>query len=372
MPDPAAPHAHGAAIVYRLYDVGYAIALDRALDRLAASAPERARPVRVEGQAILIKNPPLTIALGPERVALGGREVDGEVSARLFDFGVVSMRLRVSTGGGLAWPEFVSFGGEVQASTALTALLDRHLQRLLERLGDAVHRPALAPVTEDYVVFRVDKLCDAAGSTLAAEALGDEDIAALLLDERRPLAPSTRRDLLASRFSYRVEDLAVMTWNNALVVEPDPADTDVQYVLEFANAQLLELRVYDAMLDDELPRMYERVGAARAGVLAVLRRSYTRTLAKLQTLLADSTEFVERVENSLKVTDDVYLARIYTAALEIFRGRLWRAGIDRKLGIIRETYAMLNDEGQSARMEALEAAIVVLIVFEILMAMVRR
>ena len=42
-------------------------------------------------------------------------------------------------------------------------------------------------------------------------------------------------------------------------------------------------------------------------------------------------KIVERVENSLKVTDDVYLARIYAAALEIFRGRVWRAGIDRKL-----------------------------------------
>jgi len=35
-----------------------------------------------------------------------------------------------------------------------------------------------------------------------------------------------------------------------------------------------------------------------------------------------------------------YLARIYTAALDIFRGREWRAGIDRKLAIIRETYAI--------------------------------
>ena len=29
----------------------------------------------------------------------------------------------------------------------------------------------------------------------------------------------------------------------------------------------------------------------------------------------------------------MYLARIYSAALEIFRGRAWRAGIDRKLAL---------------------------------------
>jgi hypothetical protein len=130
--------------------------------------------------------------------------------------------------------------------------------------------------------------------------------------------------------------------------------------------------VYDALLDAELPRMYDRVAASRSGGTgALLRRRYAPLLADLQTLVADSTELVERVENSLKVTDDVYLARIYAAAIEIFRGRTWRSGIDRKLAIIRDTYGMLNAESQAARAEALELAIVLLIVAEIVMAMFR-
>ena len=88
--------------------------------------------------------------------------------------------------------------------------------------------------------------------------------------------------------------------------------------------------------------------------------------------VADVTETVERAENALKVTEDVYLARIYAAALEIFRGRAWRAGIDRKLGIIRETYGMLNDEAQAGRAEALEFTIVLLIVAEIVLALATR
>ena len=80
---------------------------------------------------------------------------------------------------------------------------------------------------------------------------------------------------------------------------------------------------------------------------------------------------MERVENALKVTDDVYLARVYSAALELFRGRAWRAGIDRKLAILRETYTMLNSEAQALRSETLEIAIVVLIVGELVMAFLR-
>ena len=142
-------------------------------------------------------------------------------------------------------------------------------------------------------------------------------------------------------------------------------------MLELANAQLLELRYYDALLDAELPRMYDRVEAARGGRFSFLRRGYARLLGDLQRQVADSTEIVERVDNALKVTDDVYLARIYSAALEIFRGRAWRAGIDRKLGIIRETYSMLNSEAQVSRSEALELTIVLLIVAEIAMALLR-
>jgi uncharacterized Rmd1/YagE family protein len=94
-------------------------------------------------------------------------------------------------------------------------------------------------------------------------------------------------------------------------------------------------------------------------------------LSDLQTRVADITETAERVENALKVTNDVYLARIYAAALELFREQAWRHGIERKLGILRETYAMLNSEAQAARAELLEIAIVLLIVAELILAVLR-
>jgi hypothetical protein len=145
----------------------------------------------------------------------------------------------------------------------------------------------------------------------------------------------------------------------------------VEYILEFANALLLELRYYDALLDAELPKLYARIERARRRRPRIFTAGYTRLLASMQTLIAEITELVERAENALKVTDDVYLARIYTAALELYRARTWRAGIDRKLTIIRETYAMLNGEAQARTSELLELTIVLLIVFEIVLSFVR-
>jgi hypothetical protein len=354
----------GRAVVYRLFDIGYGVALEQALDLLASSAPERVRPVRGEMQAIQIANPPVTVILGAERLSIGGRPVDAEVSARLFDFGVLSVRVQMVGPRGASWEEFTAFGNAVEnAKDTLATLAREHARRLLERVRAAVERPQLAPVEEDYIVFRVDGVRGAAMPD-------DADIPPLLLNERRPLSAAAQKELLPHRFSYYADDLAILTWENALVVDPTPGESDVEYVLEFANAQLLELRYYDALLDAELPRMYDRAARTRAGRLPFLRRGYGKLLADLQAQVADSTEIVERVENSLKVTDDVYLARIYATALEIFRGRAWRAGIDRKLGIIRETYSMLNSEAQVSRSEVLELTIILLIVFEIVMAFV--
>lgn len=374
-PDPPAaaaaePRVHGLAIVYRLYDVGYAIDLDRAADLLSASAPERPRPVRGEAQAIRIDNPPVTVSLGHERVTLGDAEHEVELSARVFDFGVVSLRARVAAPAGAPWSAFSAFGAALGAAPCWGPLFARTLERLLARIAPAIDRMGEAPVTEDYVVFRVHRLEDAAGARLTAETLRDEDVERLLVGETRPLSAAARRELVSQRFSYFEDDLAVLTWNAALVVEPVAEDTDVQYVLEFANAQLLELRFYDATLEAELPRIHDRVAEARRGT-HLLGRRFSALLASLQTRVADSIELVERVENSLKVTDDVFLARIYAAALEIFRGRTWRSGIDRKLAIVRDTYGMLNAESQARRAEALELAIIILIVAEIALALLR-
>lgn len=360
----------GTAIVYRLFDIADEIHLDRALERLSASAPRRARPEKGEGQALLIPNPPITVLLGTEPLDVQGTPHAVEVTARLFDFGVVSLRLRIDTRETLDWAAFTAFAQAIEAHPEIPRLVAHHRDRLTAQLGSALATPHLAPVHEDYTVYRVSRLLHPDGREASPALLQDVDVVPLLLNEPRALSPEARRELLPHRFAYHTDDLAILTWENALVVEPDATDTDLQYMLEFANAQLLELRAFDAALDAEIPELFDRIADARRGWRLFPGRRYGDLLGALQQQVADSTELVERVENALKVTDDVYLARVYQTALELFRGRTWRSGIDRKLGILRDTYAMLNGESQAARSETLELAIVFLIVLEIVLAFI--
>src|SRR5262245_61934643 len=106
----------GSVTVYRLFDVGYEIDLAAALECLAPSDAARARPVRSEAQALLIPNPPITVRLGTERVALLGQELSVAISARVFDFGVASLRAHVSAPVEMPWPDFVALALDVDAA----------------------------------------------------------------------------------------------------------------------------------------------------------------------------------------------------------------------------------------------------------------
>lgn len=368
---PAAPPltVSGRAIVYRLFDVGGEVDLDQALDRLASSLPERARPEQGEAQALLIPRPPVTCALGTGTLELLGERTDVTLSARIYDFGVLSLRARIEADGPMPFANFTRFGRAVDGAEEIPALLEQHAHQLVERMGSAINRPQFAEVREDYVVYHLTQVEAGESRRSPRELLQDVDLAPLLLGETRPLSDEARRELLPHWFSYLRDDLTILSWDNALIVEASDADTDVEYILEFANAQLLELRYYDAVLDGELPKLYDRIERARVRRRRVIGAGYSNILGSMQTLVAETTELVERAENALKVTDDVYLARVYSAAMELYRGKVWRAGIDRKLAIIRDTYGMLNSEVQTRRSELLELAIILLIVFEIVLSL---
>jgi len=370
--DPSSIHIDGSLVAYRLYDIGYAIRLDDALRLLASNAPERVQPIREDANAIHIANPPVSVLLATEDFAIDGVLRPIEISARLFDFGVCSLRIRCVLPANSSWEQFRAFGKVFNNPTALAELITRYLNAITSRIMSAIDRPQLSKVAEDFIVYRVDRVTDSTGIPLDTNALTDDVIGSLLLNESRSLAVSTRNRLLSHRFAYYDDDLTVLAWDSALVVEPNTENEDVAYVLEFANAQLLELRVHDALLDAELPAMYERIAAVRTSRFPLGVRSLRRVLTRLQTRVADITEPIERVENALKVTDDVYLARIYTAALDTFRERAWRTGIDRKLTIMRDTYAMLSAEAQTIRSELLEFVIAILIVAELAVALLRQ
>jgi hypothetical protein len=364
--------AAGAVIAYRLFDVAYAIDLGKAEGtwaRTVRTGSTRGRLTNTPSKAIDFGVPPVALGLGTITLALPDGLQEAAASARLYDFGVISIALRVPAAD-LSWAAFSQLVNAVDDAVGLapaSALWIGLLDQVRRGIGDALVRPIPSALEEDYLVGVVNKFATPVSAETMAERF---DLVPLLSGEQRALSEGARRDLLRHRYSYYTDDLVVLAWDRAFIYEPR-GDTDVIDVLEVANAQLLEMRYYDELLDAELPRMYDLVEAARRRLALPGARRFADLARRLYTMVAEVTELTEKVDNALQVTEDVYLARIYTAALELFRVPTVSAAVDRKLSIIRDTYTALYDEASGSRSSLLEVIIVVLIAVEIVLAVVR-
>jgi hypothetical protein len=363
--------AAGAIVALRLFDVAYAIDLARAETLLAEQArtASRSRLSATPPKAMTFGVAPVAIVLDPVVLILDGMEVAAAATARLYDFGAVSIALRIPVAGS-SWNDFVrqlNMVDQTVEAEAANATWQSLLQKVRDLVGAALIRPEVSRVQEEYLIGVVH----AFDRTLTAAALQESvDLVPLLSGEQRPLSDGARQDLLRQRFSYYIDDLVVLTWDRAFIYEPR-GDSDVMDVLEVANAQLLEMRYYDELLDDELPRMYDLVAKARSARTLLSSRRFADLARRLHTLVAEVTELTERVDNALQVTEDVYLARIYAAALELFRVPAVNAAVNRKLSIIRDTYSALYEESSASRTELMEFLILILILAEIVIALVR-
>jgi hypothetical protein len=362
----------GYILAYRLFDVAYAIDLGKAEQTWAQTVrtgSTRGRLTTTPQKAISFGVPPVALGLGTVPLALPDGAIQATASARLFDFGVISLALRVPVAD-LAWAVFSQRLNAVDRAVGLApagAIWLELLDRVRQGVGDAIIRPLPSTLEEDYIVG----VANAFSERLSAEALAARvDMIPLLSGEQRPLSEGARRDLLRHRYSFYTDDMVVLTWDRAFIYEPR-GDTDVTDVLEVANAQLLEMRYYDELLDAELPRMYDLVEAARRRLSLPGARRFADLARRLYTMVAEVTELTEKADNALQVTEDVYLARIYAAALELFRVPTVSAAVDRKLSIIRDTYTALYDEASSSRSGLLEIIIVVMIAVEIVLAIIR-
>jgi len=298
----------GVIIAYRLFEVAYAIDLSRAETIWAShtrAAGTRGRLSATPPKAVAFGTPPLDLVLDPLTLTLDGAQVEAAVTVRLYDFGVVSIALRIPAEGA-AWSTFIARLNAMDRCVGLRAeyaVWSEMLAGLRRDLDGALTRPISLPLEEDFLIGVVNAFSE---TLTAAELQERVDLVPLLSGEQRPLSEAARHDLLRQRFSYYTDDLVALTWGRAFIYEPR-GDSDVIDVLEIANAQLLEMRYYDERLDAELPRMYELVEATRRTTMLFASRRFARLARQLYTLVAEVTELTEKVDNALQVTENVDL-----------------------------------------------------------------
>lgn len=348
-------------LCYRFFDIAEGIDLERVRATLQKSTA-RLSLQREGRQYLQLPNPPLGVELGLRD--LGGQQVN--VAARLFEQGAISVVARVPVPEGCTLDALVPIADALFDSEAMDALGRAVAEELRTAAAPAMKDDHLWSQSENYTVILVREL---EGDPAAATLLDEEALPRLIIGETRERLSQSERDVVLQHvYRYGEKDLAVIDWNAAFIYEPGTG-TDLADLLEVANAQLLELRYYDDVLDRELQRVYDAIEAHRAA--GFFFSPYRKLLRELMLNVIELSELIERVENALKIVGDVYLARVYEGALVQLRIPQWQATVTRKHRLLTQTYDLLRGEVDTRRALTLETTVVALILIEILMAVLR-
>jgi hypothetical protein len=354
-------------LCYRIFDIANEIDLAKVQTRLQADT-RRLSLSRENSQYLQLPDPPVTVELGRQSLPLASGARGVEALGRIFAHGAASIILKVPVAPGTPFEALVPLADELYDSPEVDVLAGQLMERLRQDIREACESPHLWGQTESYTVTFVQRF---AGPVELSSLSHSAELARLLVGERAepPLAGPEQSSITSTRFSYREDDLVVIDWNSAFVVEPS-GSTDIPDLLEICNAQLLEFRYYDEILEKELQSTYDELQQERARQRTRLVRSpYARLSRRLLTTVLETNEFVERVENSLKVIGDFYLAKVYEGATRRLRVHPWKEAVTRKQQLLAQTYQLLRGEVDTTRSLTLETAIVVLIVVELVLAL---
>ncbi|MBI3191083.1 MAG: hypothetical protein HYZ36_00335, partial [Pedosphaera parvula] len=227
----------------------------------------------------------------------------------------------------------------------------------------------IQPDEEAYTVFCLAApMTSPEGQPLTAETwlqAHRRQVAALLTQEADIdlLSHQEARESTDRYLSYYGDDLVVIDWDAALLID-NPAEFDeTLYVMELANLQLAELEAYDRLLDEVLERSYRDLGERPL-------RSRVRTLRDLREIRIDLARFSDELSNITKFFGDWHVARIYETTAARFHLADWHRTIDGKLKTLDELYQILKHDQTNRWMIILEVTIVLLFIIDLVILFV--
>jgi hypothetical protein len=277
------------------------------------------------------------------------------VDLLLYDFGAVSVTYTFSINGPVA--DLLQLSEELYDNEFLLSHSRLRVNQLLEVVGEAASQASVAPVVEDYVVFHIESFTQPFNANQFCSVHGRR-LAQILRAERQVLSDQEVDDALAARISFGTEDLTLVDWNAALLV--DREGEDIRSVLDFANVELLEMRYLDQRLDRALDQAYDALSRPSFNLLRVFGY-YSAALRRVAELQVDNAILFEGVNNTLKLLGDQYLARVYRLVNRRFHLDEWDTSILRKLQTLESIYEKISNQASNRRMEILEWVIIILI-----------
>ncbi len=290
-----------------------------------------------------------------------------ERTVKLLPVGAISITIRV--------PFQVDQLQELVAFHDLRYADDTYLYDEVRQLAEDVRKELMPywirPVAqlgeeEAYTVFCLKTpLSTVDGSTLDGEdwlLANRRQIASLLTEETDASRLSDQEvdESTGKYFSYYQQDLAVVDWDAALVLDEPRYFDEILYVMELANLQLAELEAYDRILDDAVERSYRDLSDRRLGHW---QNDHVQRI--LQEFRIDLARLSDELSNITKFFGDWHLARVYQGLSARFHLTEWHQTIGERIKTLDDLYHLLRTDQMNRWMFILELTIVLLFIIDL-------
>jgi hypothetical protein len=347
---------NGTCFVSFAYDAARSINLELAERRVHEATQRQTMPHKRRAPSYFeYQPPPLRVSQDTEPVQLSRFAARASVDLLVYDFGAVTATYSFPIDGPFA--DLLELNEALYDNEMLLSDSRLRVSHLLEVIGSAANQASMARVVEDYVVFHIESFTHRFNASRFCAEQGRQ-VAQVLRAERQVLSDQEVEDAISTRLSFGIEDLTIIDWNAALLI--DREGEDVRAVLDFANVELLEMRYLDQRLDRALDQAYDTLSRPLFNLLRVFGY-YSAALRRVAELQVDNAILFEGVNNTLKLLGDQYLARVYRLVNKRFHLEEWDASILRKLETLESIYEKISDQAANRRMEILEWVIIILI-----------
>jgi hypothetical protein len=316
---------------------------------------------------------PKMVTLKPIELAVpGGGVVSVERTVKVFAVGAASIVYRVPFEVA-SLIDLVPWHDAVFREVKLHDEARRLAEQLCAELGDVLIKPARPLRDEEaYTVFCIDTASVANRHAAGQDAPdvesfldhGRRKVASLLMQEadENTLSDQEVLDTTNRYLAYGKDDLTVIDWDAALLIDKPAAFASTLHIMELANVQLAEVEAIDRILDESLASSYRDI----ANVPFYKKSS---VLSKLRELRIDVTRLSDETSNTSKFFGDWHLARIYQSLAGRFHLSDWHHAIDEKLKTLDDLYQLLRQDQVNRWLIGLEIAVVVLFVIEVVKAL---
>jgi len=286
------------------------------------------------------------------------RRVSAKRTVRLLPTGAISITFRLPFHQ-KSLPDMVSYHLPSFGVIELQEQARQLAHQIITELGEACVRPHdNLPAEEAYTVFCITSPTDDAQGWLETNRAA---VAALLTQEENPadLATEEIEESIGQRLSYYRQDVTIIDWDAALLVDNPRNVLETLHVIELANLHLAELEAFDRLLDGVLDRAYRDVRSPNM-------RVKTGVLKDLKEIRMDMARFGDELSNATKFLGDWHYARVYQLLSRRFHLDDWQSNITTKLKTLDDLYQMLQNDRNHRLMTTLEVAVVLMFLIEIL------